>query len=109
VDIFVKNVHPVCANYPSAAVAIMYRGTGGTPFNVTVKPVDLGLKFTGGYMTFDLFTGDSLGPVQADHPVQYRVNVNGENIRVALLDAPIIVRAIRRCSFDSLPTHGFGG
>merc|ERR1711983_407978 len=56
-DIFVKRILPWDRSnqYNSGAAAIMYRGTGGTPANVTVSAEDLGLMDNCGYMTLDAF------------------------------------------------------
>lgn len=78
-DIFVKRILPWDRSnqYNSGAAAIMYRGTGGTPANVTVSAEDLGLMDNCGYMTLDAFTGKDLGKVSGTQPVSYMVNPSG--------------------------------
>merc|ERR1712062_698759 len=78
-DIFVKRILPWDRSnqYNSGAAAIMYRGTSGTPANVTVSPEDVGLMDNCGYMTLDAFTGKDLGKVSGAQRVSYMVNPSG--------------------------------
>eukprot|EP00096_Caligus_rogercresseyi_P009070 TRINITY_DN3015_c0_g1_i1.p1 TRINITY_DN3015_c0_g1~~TRINITY_DN3015_c0_g1_i1.p1 ORF type:complete len:460 (-),score=25.85 TRINITY_DN3015_c0_g1_i1:338-1717(-) len=61
IDVFVKHILPSYQKALSAAVAICYRGTYGTPVNVTFSPSSIGLNNKGGYYVTDLFRNEALG------------------------------------------------
>ncbi len=65
----------------SEAVAIVYRGTFGTPVKVTFTPKNLGLDFDGDsyeYQVVEVFDNKILGTFKPDEPISVMVNPTGE-------------------------------
>ena len=62
----------------SAAVAIMYRGVGGTPKVITFTPEQIGLNYTGGYNVYEVFKNDPLGSILPPQSMVVQVNPNGK-------------------------------
>ena len=64
----------------SHAVAIVYRGTAGTPAKVTFTVKSLGLDHEYGYFMSEVFTGEKRGIVQLKDKITVRVNPSGKFI-----------------------------
>jgi alpha-N-acetylgalactosaminidase len=77
IDIYVKNITPTYFGNTSAAVAVMYRGTYGTPVEVSFQPEQLGLTHEGGYIVSEVFDGAPLGTFLPDQTIKVRVNPVG--------------------------------
>ena len=77
VDIYVKEVLPVFKAEKSKVVAVMYRGTAGTPAKVQFTLKSLGLDYKGGYFASEVFTGEDWGVFKPNDHVRIRVNPSG--------------------------------
>lgn len=77
-DIYVKYVMPSYMGNYSAAVAVMYRGTFGTPKEVSFTPQQLGLAHEGGYIVSEVFDDAPMGTFMLQDSITVKVNPNGE-------------------------------
>jgi hypothetical protein len=79
----VKAVMPSFQGNYSAAVAVMYRGTSGTPARVSFTPKQIGLEHSGGYSVAEVFDGANLGSVMPDQTITVMVNPVGKDDHTA--------------------------
>jgi len=79
VSIFQKPILPSSNGALSEAIAIMYRGTYGTPVKVTFSPKMLGIsgKKVKNYQVIDVFDGTDLGIIGVNESMKILVNPTG--------------------------------
>jgi alpha-N-acetylgalactosaminidase len=79
VDIFTKPVLPSSNGVFSEAVAVMYRGSYGTPINVSFLPQALGTNAANAYNfeVVDVFDNTVIGTYRPDEPITVSVNPTG--------------------------------
>lgn len=79
VSIFNKPILPSSSGALSQALAIMYRGTYGTPVKVTFSLKSLGINDpkAKNYQVMDVFEGKSLGLITASDSISVMVNPTG--------------------------------
>ena len=79
VNIFRKPVLPTSNGARSQALAIVYRGTYGTPVKVTFTPEQLGISEVGAqdFEVIDIFSKEKLGIIQPTEPFSLMVNPTG--------------------------------
>ena len=77
-------MEPVVSDEASGVVAIMYRGSYGTPVKVTFTPEEIGLSSDNGYIVSEVFDNVVQGEVAKDTELKVNVNPNGETAQIKL-------------------------
>lgn len=104
IDIFVKPVMPTYKSDMSAAVAVMYRGTFGTPVKVTFTPHSLGLIHPQGYIVTEVFDKVPMGTVGTNDNFTVFVNPTG----VQLLRFNINPNGVMPANTNEIPPMNYG-
>jgi len=80
VNIFRKPILPTSNGAASQAVAVVYRGTFGTPTKVSFSPSSIGATMNGAtsFEVIDVFDNTSLGTFSPDETISVMVNPTGK-------------------------------
>lgn len=103
VNIFRKPILPTSNGAASQAVAIVYRGTYGTPTKVSFSPNSIGAASNGAtsFEVVDVFDNSSLGTYSPDQTITVLVNPTGTHQSSATADCTLYLRTYRRATFET--------
>lgn len=77
IEIWARPITPVAGDFYSYSIAFLNRRTDGTPSQVKVRILELGLSNPGGYDVTDLYSGESYGVLSPAHSLSVQVNPTG--------------------------------